>query len=92
MKYRKKPVEIEAEPWLGHNPLVLKTFARGNFHVLSEEDRQACDDPDATAEVFDDLHSTWVLVFTGDYIIRGVKGEFYPCRPDVFAETYEQVL
>ena len=28
----------------------------------------------------------------GDYIIKGVKGEFYPCKPDIFEQTYEQVL
>lgn len=28
---------------------------------------------------------------TGDYIIKGVQGEFYPCKPDIFAETYEEV-
>ena len=27
----------------------------------------------------------------GDYIIRGVQGEFYPCKPDIFAQTYEEV-
>ena len=27
----------------------------------------------------------------GDYIIKGVQGEFYPCKPDIFAETYEEV-
>ena len=42
-----------------------------------------------TAVVYDTLHGTWVNVSTGDWIIRGVEGEFYPCRPDVFAETYE---
>lgn len=42
-----------------------------------------------TGSVFDDLHSTWVGVKTGQWIIRGVKGEFYPCDPEVLAETYE---
>lgn len=90
-RYRKKPVEIDAEPWLGFNNLVLKTFAGDNFHMLSQEDRANCEDPEATAEIFDKLHSTWVLVQTGDYIIKGIQGEFYPCRKDVFHATYEVV-
>ena len=32
-----------------------------------------------------------MLASTGDYIIKGVNGEFYPCKPDVFAKTYEAV-
>lgn len=44
-----------------------------------------------TAVVYDELHGTWVNVATGDWIIRGVQGEFYPCKPDVFADTYEAV-
>lgn len=44
-----------------------------------------------TAVVWDDLHGTWVNVATGDWIIKGLQGEFYPCRPDVFADTYEAV-
>jgi hypothetical protein len=49
----------------------------------------AAEDPDADAQVYDKLHSTWVFVYTGDWIIKGIRGEFYPCRPDVFAESYE---
>ncbi len=59
--------------------------------VTDPEDRDASDDPEATASVFDELHFTWVLVYDGDWIIRGIKGEFYPCRPDVFAATYDEV-
>ncbi|AMS02209.1 hypothetical protein FDI84_gp56 [Mycobacterium phage Pipsqueaks] len=44
-----------------------------------------------SAVVYDDLNDTWVSVATGDWIIRGVQGEFYPCKPDIFAETYEAV-
>lgn len=42
-----------------------------------------------TAVVWDKLHDCWVNVATGDWIIKGVQGEFYPCRAEVFAETYE---
>lgn len=87
-RFRKKPVEIEAVQWTGDNWYFLREWTDDKFNVLDEEDRT--DDPDATAEVLDDLHSTWVLVYTGDWIIKGVKGEFYPCRNEVFEATYEE--
>jgi hypothetical protein len=33
----------------------------------------------------------WHIVCPGDYIIKGIKGEFYPCKPDIFEMTYEKV-
>lgn len=86
MKFRKKPVVIDAVQWLGDNVNELGLFAGDKFDPFTEP---CDDDPDATAAVLDDLHSTWVLVQTGDYIIKGIKGEFYPCRESVFDETYE---
>lgn len=86
-KYRKKPVEIEAVQWTGGNWYYLREWTDSRFDVLAEEDRD--EDPEATAQVFDELHSTWVLVYDGDWIIKGIKGEFYPCRDEVFEETYE---
>jgi hypothetical protein len=41
--------------------------------------------------VYDELHSTWVGMYTGQWIIKGVKGEFYPINEEVLAETYEPV-
>ncbi len=90
-RFRKKPVEVEAVQWTGNNEADLATFTDNRFAALSAEDRANCDDLAATAQVFDVLHSTWVLVQTGDWIIRGVSGEFYPCRDEVFQQTYEAV-
>lgn len=45
----------------------------------------------ADMEVYDRLHDTWVNFEEGDYIIRGIKDEWYPCKSDVFEETYEKV-
>lgn len=88
---RKKPVEIRTIQWTGDNHAAVFAFTgAGKFDLLGAEDRAACDDPDASAQVYDALHSTWVLVYTGDWIIQGIKGEFYPCRDEVFAETYER--
>lgn len=88
-RFRKKPVEIEAVQWTGDNFRTVYNFTDWRFDTLHPDDRD--DDPDATAQVFDELHSTWVLVYDGDWIIKGIKGEFYPCRDEVFQETYEAV-
>jgi len=78
MKFRKKPVVIEAVRWRGDNWEEVKSFcpeARRKLHGIIiiptlEGDHSANHD---------------------DWIIRGVKGEFYPCKPDIFAMTYEPV-
>lgn len=97
-RYRKKPVEVDAIQWTGDNHEDVLRFAiayhpdsgpMNHFWPLDPED--AGDDPDMTAEVFDNLHSTWIGVYTGNWIIRGVRGEFYPCADDVFRATYEPV-
>lgn len=86
-RYRKRPVIVDAIQWTGDNADEVTAFSGHRFDVLDPAD--ATDDPDATAQVLDSLHSTWVLVRTGDWIIRGVRGEYYPCRDEVFRETYE---
>src|SRR5687768_16712957 len=88
-KFRKRPVEIEAVQWTGDNEEELIGFTSNQFQALAPEDRS--DDPEATGSVFDVLHSTWVLVYPGQWVIKGVKGEFYPIAEDVLAETYEPV-
>jgi hypothetical protein len=91
-RFRKRPVEVEAIRWTGDNEAEIQAFTGvSHFNALDADDREHADDPEWTAQVFDDLHSTWVGVYTGQWIIKGVKREFYPCAPDVFAETYEEV-
>lgn len=90
-KFRKKPVVIEAIQWTGENYREVWDFTGGLWDRVHEEDRPFLDDPEADSLVYDELHSTSVLVYTNDWIIRGIKGELYPCRPDVFAATYEAV-
>lgn len=88
-KYRKKPVEVTAVQWTGDNEAELIEFTGHRFEAVAPEDR--IEDADRTAVVFDELHCTWVGVYTGHWIIRGVKGEFYPIDQTVLAETYEPV-
>ncbi len=87
-KFRKKPVVIDAVQWLG------------DFQALIAWRSQW---PDYSGQNGDGFHFDLggiVAIETlegemtarrGDWIIRGVKGEFYPCKPDIFAATYELV-
>jgi hypothetical protein len=80
-KYRKKPVVIEAVQWTGHNGSRVGTFL---------EDGGA--DWAAVGDGIEirTLEGT-MRADPGDYVIRGVKGEHYPCKPDIFEATYESV-
>ncbi|MBP5870913.1 hypothetical protein [Streptomyces scabiei] len=102
VRRRKKPVEVDTIQWTGTNEADVQAFTTvtapdgsyvlsASFYALDDEDRKNSDDPEATATVYDKLHSTWILVYTGQHIVRGVKGEFYPIAEDVLAETYEPV-
>lgn len=92
-KYRKKPVEIEAIQWKGDNHAEVFKFLGypGNVdenttHVTSEK------------FFWNPSNGLWILTLEGqmhaslqDYIIKGVQGEFYPCKPDIFQLTYDEV-
>ena len=84
--YRKKPVEIEAVEFRGFG------HSQGNgFDLISWVDP---DGNKAWGYNGDFLIETLEGVMTarpGDYIIKGVQGEFYPCKPDIFLQTYEPV-
>lgn len=75
-KYRKKPVVVEAEQYLGdplHAPrgvcVSMRVGHPAEPHIHTDEGI--------------------MIVSPGDWVIRGVRGEYYPCKPDVFAATYE---
>lgn len=89
MKYRKKPVVIEAVRWTGENREEIRTFCpRDAFFIPARQDTGGY----STAwELLIDSLEGMMYAEIGDYIIEGVNGEFYPCKPDVFAKTYERV-
>lgn len=90
MRFRTKPFEIEAVQFTGENfDEIHEVFPSVEFYPVEEEDR--VDDPDILGQVFDELHSTWVGVKRGQWIIKGQKGEFYPCDPEIFEAKYEAV-
>lgn len=82
MKYRKKPVVIEAVQWNGSN--------LADAHALYVElgvVRVPCLNQDCSLmiETLEGTHEARI----GDFIIKGIQGELYPCKPDIFAATYE---
>ena len=84
MRYRKKPVVIEAVQFTGSNFEELGRFAGKCVFWLNDECigvRTLEDGPNGEAK-----H----VVNKGDWIIKGIKGEFYACKPDIFDATYEQ--
>lgn len=95
-KYRKKPVIVAAVQFNGDNFDEIKKFTSDQFRPVPEEALRETDqhfpyEAGVVAEIYDYLHETWVGVKTGQWIIKGVTGEFYPCAPAVFGATYEEV-
>ena len=80
VKYRKRPVEIEAIQFTGYNYKDIKDFV-GKSYKLNSVD----------ASVYIHTLEGDMRVLPTDYVIKGVKGEFYPCKADIFLETYERV-
>lgn len=79
MKYRKKPVIIEAMQWNGNNATEIAEFSKGSKRYI-EFEGNIC-----RIETLEGV----MTASLNDYIIKGVKGEFYPCKPDIFQQTYE---
>lgn len=80
MKVRKKPVVVEAVQFKINDPSSHETCREFAGERLTEND---------VGKWFVDTGDWFVPIFDGDYIIKGVNGEFYPCAPDVFEQTYE---
>ena len=87
MKFRKKPVVIEAVQFDKTNGSIIAKWCGGR-HLSSIKSS----DPPIEYECIDIPTLEGVMTARhGDWIIRGVQGEFYPCKPDIFAATYEAV-
>lgn len=95
-KFRKKPVEIQAVQWdgtaEGAKPIIE--------WIMSQGGTAAYDRIPVSASRFNNRYDERIHINTlegpitaspNDWIIRGVQGEFYPCKPDIFAATYEAV-
>lgn len=84
MKFRKKPIEIEAILWDGSadtaNSFIGEAF--GVDWEYASQSESAIVIPTLEGRMRGEL---------GDWIVKGIKGEFYPCKPDIFEATYEPV-
>ena len=79
-RFRKKPVEIEAVQWTGNNTdLILRWI--DHTHARVQEGY-------LVIPTLEGPH----MASPNDWIIKGIKGEFYPCKPDIFLATYDRVV
>lgn len=78
MKYRKKPVVIEA--------MELKEGMQSLVEVC-----EWCDGKMINHQIVIETLEGDITASVGDYVIKGVNGEFYPCKPDIFQKTYEAI-
>ncbi len=99
MKYRKKPVVIDAIIATGtdksNREVINWTRDSGTPAAMIHRSKNMADgstmidtEPTLAIETLEGLH----YITPGDFIIKGVKGEFYPCKPDIFDATYEYAM
>lgn len=79
-KYRKKPVVVEAERW----------WPGRVVDGVEDANKKACGHSTERGPHVHTLEGA-LQISTGDWIIKGILGEFYPCKPDVFEQSYEEV-
>lgn len=82
-RYRKRPVVIEAMQFNRETWKELLKFTKRQACLLDTSKEPAI----CIIPTLEGQH----IATEGDYIIKGVKGEFYPCKPDIFSQTYEEV-
>ena len=87
-QYRKKPVVIEAMRFGRSNSDAIEIWCGGRY---SRGESKASDPSDFAEWIEIPTLEGIMRANLGDWIIRGVRGEFYPCKPDIFEATYERV-
>lgn len=87
MKYRKRPIVVDAWQWLGETNEEAVEFrdSIGIDSLMMGFGRRH----DDGLSLFIQTREGEMVAGPGDWIIKGVNGEFYPCKPDIFAKTYE---
>ena len=81
MKYRKKPIIIEAIQYTGDNLKEIKAFAseKAEDYIFNNK------------SFYINTLEGDMKASVGDFIIKGIRGEFYPCKPEIFKETYDKL-
>jgi hypothetical protein len=93
-KYRKRPIVIEAVQWTGKNHREMFNFLEGkpDEYIVSSGKNFYIDfnqvDGGLIIKTLEGEH----IASIGDFIVKGISGEFYPVKPDIFYLTYEKVL
>ena len=82
MKYVKKPVVVEAIQMLSDNIEQVYEMLGDNLIIVGDTDNKK--------HFIDTLEGIMELSW-GDYVIKGIKGEFYPCKPDIFELSYDKI-
>lgn len=82
-KFVKKPIVVEAIQWTGNNEDEVMKFASQHCFVVDTY-------PNKKALIINTLEGD-LVAFVGDWIVKGVKGEFYPVKPDIMEQTYNVV-
>jgi len=91
-KFRKKPVVIEALRWDGSLASIQSICLWANYPDMDKVVYEMLDEElGAVGAVYALTLEGALTASVGDFIIRGVQGEFYPCKPDIFEATYEEV-
>lgn len=86
MRYRKKPVVIEAVQWTGDNIADVSSLAMDSKNEIDVVGMQG-----GSLGINISTLEGEMTASIGDFIIKGVNGELYPCKADIFAKTYEPV-
>lgn len=81
IKIRKKPIEVEAIQWNNNEPFI-RNFVKDDRKLKF---------PDGKCEVWNTEEGNWMNIPNRHYIIKGIKGEFYPCSPEILARTYDVI-
>jgi hypothetical protein len=89
MRFREKPIEIEAQQWLPADPRAAGSVIA--WLQMSGAAFRCADGTGSRTSLAVHTLKGAMTVSPGDWVIRGVQGEFYPCKPDIFSATYEPV-
>lgn len=94
MKYRKIPVVVEAIQWTGENQRemfdFLTNYEKTDDYMSMSGENFVIDHYAVKGGLVIKTLEGKHIASIGDYIIRGVAGEFYPCKPEIFEKTYER--
>lgn len=93
-KYRKKPIVVEAIQWTGSNLEEIRNFVGNDLienYIKHFDIERTLIKQTLSGIAINTLEGTMIVNY-GDYIIKGVNNEFYPCKPDIFKQIYEEII